>query len=132
MRALDTNVLVRYLAADDPQQTPVAVRLIENCLKNQEPLFLSVLVLCETVWVLDRAYKQAKADLLSTVEQVVDADLFVIEQRDAVRRSIEDWRKGKGDFSDYAIGNIARVAKCTDTATFDRKLKGSSGFTVLR
>ena len=47
MRGLDTSVLVRYLAADEPRQCAAAERVFEECQRNEEPLYLIVAVLCE-------------------------------------------------------------------------------------
>jgi predicted nucleic-acid-binding protein len=132
MIGLDTNVLVRYLAADDPAQTRTAVRIIEDARRKEEPLFLTVVVLCETVWVLDRSYNRPKEHIISILENILAADLFVVERDDLVRRSLEEYREGKGDFSDYLIGNIARDAGCSEIVTFDRMLSGARGFKVLR
>ena len=132
MRGLDTNVLVRYLAADDPKQMRAAEKLIEDCLRKKESLFISILVLCELVWVLDRSYRQSKAAIVATLERIVEADLFVIELDVLVRRAIEEYRSGKGNFADYLIGGIAHNAGCADTVTFDHDLAGHAGFTVLR
>jgi len=131
VRALDTNVLVRYLTADEPVQTRAAERFIESCRKNEEPLFISILVLCETTWVLTRTYRQSKAEVIRTLEQISETNLFIIERDDLVRRSIEQFRQGKANFADYLIGTIARDAGCTDTVTFDRALAASREFTVL-
>jgi predicted nucleic-acid-binding protein len=129
---LDTNVLVRYLAADDPGQTRTAVRIIEDARQREEPLFLASVVLCETVWVLDRSYGQPKENIVAILEQILQADLFVVDRDDLVRRSLEEFRDGKGDFADYMIGNIAREAGCSAIVTFDRALAGSPGFKMLR
>jgi predicted nucleic-acid-binding protein len=56
MIGLDTNILVRYLAQDDPVQSPKATELIERQLTEENPGFVSVVAMVETVWVLDRAY----------------------------------------------------------------------------
>ena len=104
MRGLDTSVLVRYLAADDPRQTRAAERLIEDCRQKEESLFISILVLCELVWVLDRSYQQSKAAIIATLERIAEADLFVIEHDVLVRQSIEEFRSGRGNFADYLIG----------------------------
>ena len=131
MRALDTNVLVRYLTADDPRQTQAVDRLFEACERSGEQLFLSILVLCETAWVLIRCYKQTKPTIIETLERILEAGLFVVEKDDLARRSIEDYRGGKGDFSDYVIGNLAHAAGCSATVTFDRTLAGAREFTLL-
>lgn len=132
MRGLDTNVLVRYLAADDPRQTRAAEKLIEGCRQRKESLFISILVLCEVVCVLDRSYRQSKAAIVATLERIVEADLFVIEHDVLVRQGIEEYRAGKGTFAEYLIGGIAHHAGCSDTVTFDHALAGSQRFTVLR
>ena len=52
MAAADTNVLVRLLVADDPVQTPKA----ELFLAREKPLWISIVVLLETAWVLGSVY----------------------------------------------------------------------------
>jgi predicted nucleic-acid-binding protein len=52
---LDTSILVRYFAQDDPVQSPKATELIER-LTEENPGFVSLLAMVETAWVLDRAY----------------------------------------------------------------------------
>ena len=47
MRAVDTNILVRYLANDDPKQAVVVEKFWVECEINQEAIFIPVLVLCE-------------------------------------------------------------------------------------
>ena len=72
MRSLDTNVLVRYVAADEPAQTASAEKIIEECLAKRERVFLPVLVLCELVWVLARVYRLRKAEIVQELEQILE------------------------------------------------------------
>ena len=131
MRALDTNILVRYIAADDPVQLALADRIMNECRENNEQMFLSAPVLCEMVWVLGSGYRLTKREIVEELESVLMKSLFRIEHYELVRRSVYAWRGGKGDFADYLIGEIAIHAGCRDTVTFDRGLKGSAGFTFL-
>ena len=131
MRALDTNVLVRYLTADDSRQLVTASRFIDRCNQDGEFIFLPALVLCELVWVLSRCYDQSKAEIVGVLERILQTEQFKIEHDVLVRRSLEGYRNGKADFSDYLIGEISRASGCRDTVTFDRALKGSPGFTIL-
>lgn len=132
MRSLDTNVLVRYLAADEPQQSAAAERFIETCLREGEQLYLTAIVLCELVWVLRRIYRQTKSQIAEHLEQILRTAQFTIEKDSIVRRSLRAWKLGKGDFSDHLIGELARLAGCRDTATFDRDLRNLPGFTLLQ
>lgn len=131
MRGLDTNVLVRYLVADDAKQLAAAEKLIEECRQSREPLFLSNIVMCELAWVLTRIYGQTKQELVSTLQKILDLDQFQFENDVLVRRSLDAFRRGKAGFPDYLIGEIGKSHGCRDTVTFDRALKATPAYTVL-
>ena len=63
MIGLDTTILVRYLAQDDPVQSAAATEIIERRLTEDNPGFISIVAMVETVWVLDRAYGLAAAEI---------------------------------------------------------------------
>jgi predicted nucleic-acid-binding protein len=131
MRGLDTNVLVRYLVADDAQQTALAVRLVEHSRRTGDHLYISALVLCEAAWVLTRTYGQAKAEIIRALELILRTKQFQLESDLLIRRSLDAFRNGRGDFADYVIGEICPEAGCEDCVTFDRRLKDAAGFTLL-
>jgi predicted nucleic-acid-binding protein len=131
MTGLDTNVLVRYLAQDDPAQARKANSLIDGAVGKGEPLHLDVVVLCELVWVLRGAYRFGKQTVVDALERILDAAQFSVEDRDLVRESLGAYRVGQGDFADYVLGLRNRKGGCRATATFDLALKKSELFTVL-
>jgi predicted nucleic-acid-binding protein len=131
MRGLDTNILVRYLAADDEKQLAAADRLMAQCRRRQEQLFVPVLVVCETVWVLESRYEQTKAAIVAALEQVLSTSLFVVEEEELIGESLDAYRRGKGDFADYVISRTSARNGCRDTVSFDRALRGEPGFTIL-
>jgi predicted nucleic-acid-binding protein len=55
MIGLDTNILVRYLTQDDPVQFRKASEILERRLTEDNPGFVSIVAMVETVWVLDSA-----------------------------------------------------------------------------
>jgi predicted nucleic-acid-binding protein len=61
MIGLDTNIIVRYFAQDDPVQSRKATELIERRLTEDQPGFISHVTMVETVWVLDRIYSLSDA-----------------------------------------------------------------------
>jgi len=131
MRGLDTNVLVRYLTGDNAKQQAVAEELFEQSQRDREPFFLPAIVLCELVWVMATTYDHAKSDIVKALERILDMDQFRVEYDPIIRRSLEAFRDGKGNFADYLIGEIATQHGCRDIVTFDRGLKHARGFTVL-
>lgn len=131
MRGLDTNVLVRFLVRDDEAQFRRAAKLLERLSGAGEAARIDSIVICELVWVLKAGYGRTRREIASALDALLDAAPFEIDDREAVRQSVERFRTGKGDFSDYLLGLRNERAGCRDTLTFDRKLQPSDGFTAL-
>jgi predicted nucleic-acid-binding protein len=114
---VDSNILIRFLTRDDEEQYAVANRLLEQA--SDRSLFLSLIVLVEINWVLRRAYKRPRLDVLRALDDLVDARQFACEERTRVIRAIALAKATGADFSDalIALGNEAQG--CTRTATFD-------------
>ena len=128
MIGLDTNVLVRYLAQDDPVQSPIATEIMEFRITQQNPGFISVVAMVETVWVLDRAYGLSERQIAATVERMLQADTLIIEEEEEVFAAMVALRAGKGEFADALIGALATRAGCTRTLTFDKAASRLAGF----
>jgi predicted nucleic-acid-binding protein len=121
MIGLDTNVLVRYLAQDDPAQSARATEIIEGRLSDQNPGFVSVVAMAETVWVLERAYGLSDEDLVAAIERTLQADVLVIESEQEVFAAMVALEEGRGSFPDALIGALGAKAGCSATLTFDRQ-----------
>jgi predicted nucleic-acid-binding protein len=128
MIALDTNVLVRFLVEDDKAQTRVAARLMERAIAADEALFISDVVMCETVWVLVAAYRVPRGEIAQTVGRLLMAAQLRFASVDRLSRALEAFVAGKGDFADYVIREEARDARCDRVVTFDRVLLKEHGF----
>jgi len=121
MIGLDTNVLVRYITQDDEEQAALAGDWIEYHCSVESPGWISVIVLCEIVWVLTRAYGYDKATVQSVLKCIFLACELAVEQQDHAWAALRDHAKGNADFSDYLIAHMNRSAGCEYTVTFDRK-----------
>jgi predicted nucleic-acid-binding protein len=128
---LDTNILLRYLAQDDPVQSPKATELIEERLTEGDPGFVSVVAMVETAWVLDRAYGLADHEIAAAIERMLQADVLVVENEQEVFAAMIALREGHGSFADALIGGLDRRAGCNRTLTFDRKALQLPGFEFL-
>jgi predicted nucleic-acid-binding protein len=128
MIALDTNVLVRFLVEDDPDQAERAASLVERAERSGEPLLLTQVVACETVWVLDTAYGFRREEISGVLQEVFRARQILLEDEDSLRRALDAYRGGEGDFADCLIRERARAAGAEAVATFDRVLLEEPGF----
>lgn len=122
MIGLDTNVLVRYLMADDAAQARRVEALVDAAAERGEPMFVSHVVLCELTWVLAVVLRLPKAALVEALTDVLRTSQFVIEAPDLASRALRRYERGKADFADYVIAERAAEAGCDRVATFDGRL----------
>lgn len=130
MIGLDTNILVRYLAQDDPQQSPKATEIIERRLTEENPGFVSLVAIIETVWVLDRAYGLSPTSIASAIERLLQIEVLVVEAEQDVFTAMLALKAGSGSFSDALIAALGRRAGCSQTLTFDRRAARLPDFTL--
>ena len=128
MIGLDTNILVRFLAQDDPIQSPRATEIIERRLTEENPGFVSIVAMVETVWVLDRAYRLAANEIAAALERVLQTDVLVVENEQEVFSAMIALKQGRGSFADAVIAALGTRAGCSRTLTFDHKALRLSGF----
>jgi len=129
--ALDTNILVRLIVRDDPGQTILAERLIQQATDADELCFISDPVLCEVAWVLASQYRAKKVDLLAAMQGLLAGALFVFEDREVLLRVIDTYQKSRADFADCLIGAKAQARGARTTYSFERVLTHDQGFTRL-
>lgn len=131
MIGLDTNLLVRYLTKDDPQQFAKVKQTIERAVDQEERLLINCAVLCEVTWVLETAYEYSKDEIGDALERILETAQFDVERADEARLALGDFRATKAGFADALIGRINRALGARHTTTFDRDLKELDTFRVV-
>ena len=113
MRAVDTNVVVRLLIADNPLQTSAAERLIV-----EHEVLVPVTVILETEWVMRSGYAFSPAQIAAGLRRLFGLRGVTVEQSGEVARALE-WLEQGMDFADAL--HLARTTRCEAFVTFDRK-----------
>jgi predicted nucleic-acid-binding protein len=131
MIGLDTNLLVRYVTQDDPVQSPLVTRVFES-LTPEQPGFISLVALIETVWVLRSFYETSRNQIERVVEMLLRARGVVVERRALVWEALHAYSQGSADFGDYLIEFSGREVGCEHTLTFDRDAANTAGMKLLR
>ena len=117
MRAIDTNLLVRLIVRDDPQQLTKAEAFVER------GAWVSHLALAETSWVLDAVYELEASRIATAVEMLLNHKTISIQDSDVVAAALDLFRKNpRLGFSDCMLLEIARKAGHLPLGTFDRHL----------
>lgn len=113
MLALDTNVLARFVLADDPVQHQAA-----KAAMSKPALFISTTVLLELFWLMVKIHRLPKAAVLQTFADLVRLPNVTLEQPALVARALE-WAAGGVDFGDAL--HLASARDCEALISFDRR-----------
>ena len=119
MIAVDTNVVVRLLTNDEPDQAARAARLFER-----EAVFLPKTVLLETEWVLRFSYEIPQPVVLAAIRKLLGLSQVAAEDATAIARALELYEGGM-DFADAL--HLASTRDATAFATFDTRLAKRAG-----
>ncbi len=130
MIALDTNVIVRFLVADDPAQHAVSVRVLGGV----QPLFIADTVLLECCWVLKACYDLPRAAIVDALRRVAGLPQVALENPARVARALGWYEQGMDPADALHLANAE--AHCRSLHTFDadfvRRAKGTSGCRVTQ
>ena len=113
MIAIDTNVVVRILVADEPAAVARAQRLLEA-----NRVFVSHSVLMETEWVLRSTYGYSRDRIVHGLTAFLGLPAVEVADKARLAEAMEWWVEGM-DFADAL--HLVAAAECVSFATFDRQ-----------
>lgn len=129
MTGLDTNILVRFITRDDVAQSRRADEIFAN-LTQDEPGFISIVVMAELAWVLERTYDYSNVEIASAIERMLQIEVLQIEREQEALTAMIALKRGRCSFADALIGELGLRAGCSHTVTFDRKAAQLPGFAL--
>ncbi|MBL7076338.1 MAG: type II toxin-antitoxin system VapC family toxin [Kiritimatiellae bacterium] len=132
MIAVDTNVIVRFLVRDDEKQARAARKRLKQAERDRERLFIPLLVVLETIWVLESAYDKSRPEVLDSIRDMRQMPVFEFEADGAVERLLHDGQKYKADLADILIAHSADATGCDAGITFDKGAAKLPFFNLLK
>lgn len=118
MRAIDTNVVVRFLTGDDQVQAKVARKAIES-----SRIFVPITVWLESEWVLRSGYGFSPEQIADGLSGLAGLPTISIDEPLILAAAL-DWLRAGMDFADAL--HLARAQQCDAFLTFDKKLAKSA------
>lgn len=131
MWAPDTNVLVRYCAQDDVNQSAAATRFVEKELSASKRGFISLVVLIETVWVMQSRYSADNALVCELLTDLLDTAELEVQDAGAVRKALVRFSEGGVDLHDALIVSLAE-SRSAQVVTLDANAAKRLGMELLR
>jgi len=132
MKAIDTNVLVRFLVKDNEQQAKVVYRKFKKIEGKKEVLFIPIPVVLKTIWVLESVYGVKRQEILDSINDLLLMPILDFEAQPAIRSFVSSAKEDKVDLSDLFIGNYAKYLGCDSVITFDKRASKLGIFELLK
>jgi predicted nucleic acid-binding protein len=114
MRAVDTNIIIRFLTNDDAEQAARARRLFDH-----EDVFVPIPVLLETEWVLRAVYGFAAADVVGALRRFAGLPHVSVENASVAAQAL-DWADHGLDLADAL--HLSAAQQHDGFISFDRQL----------
>lgn len=118
MIGADTNILVRAVLDDHPEESKVAKNFLKMA-AGEKKLFVSSYAILEMVWVL-KVKKRTRKEIYESVLDLLDSPGVVVGQREVVVSALERYIKGKADFGDYLTLAEGECCNAPKLASLDK------------
>lgn len=128
MIGLDTNVVLRLIVEDDPEQSRRAAKFVESHCTSDSPGFINRITLCEIIWVLKSGHGYDRGKIAAAIRRITETMSFVVEDREHVQHALDRFERASVDFADALVVEVNSAHGCSATATFDRKAARLRGF----
>lgn len=119
MRSVDTNIVLRSIMVDDPEQAAVASELLNH------PAFIPPTVLVEVAWALQSIYKLDRRSISEAISGVLDLPTITVANETGVRWALKRHAEAASDLADLL--HLAYSTEAERFTTFDKKLASQAG-----
>lgn len=116
---LDTNVLIRHLTGDPPEQAARATRLLARA----EQLLLADLIVAEVVYVLESFYEVPRSRVAELVRAIIAFPAIGVADVPLMLRALEVYEVHRLDFADAYLVAIAETSGVDTVVSFDKVIE---------
>ncbi|MCV9998518.1 type II toxin-antitoxin system VapC family toxin [Pararhizobium sp. YC-54] len=120
---LDTNIVLRLIVDDDPDQRRAALTFGAG-LGREHNAFLSLISLVELDWALRSQYGFQKTDVATAIGKLLHTRGLTVEQHSTVIQALRLVEIHNADFADTLIACRSLDEGCVSVKTFDKKAAG--------
>lgn len=74
---IDTNILIRFLRADDKKLSAKAKEIFSKASEGKIKIYLDEVIVAEIIWLLSSFYKQKRIKIASQLQELISQDWIV-------------------------------------------------------
>lgn len=132
MKAIDTNILIRFLVGDDELQAKKVYSIFKNAESEKKELFVPLLVILEMIWVLESVYDISRAEILDAISDLLLMPIFKFGQQSALQQLVHSAQGNQYGLSDLLIAHSAKANGCEVVITFDKNASKFKLFELVK
>jgi predicted nucleic-acid-binding protein len=117
---LDTNIILRFLLADDPAQTRSATELMSKVDEGKVTVEIKDFVLLETVWVLEASCHVPREEIADKLINIFNLSGIANANRSTLIQALLSFKETSIDLADCLLAAYSSPA--TPVISFDRDL----------
>lgn len=121
LKAVDTNIIVRFLTGDSPSLADQSQKLFETA--EHESLYIPDVILAETVYVLEHVYKLKRSDIVTKLGALIAQPAFYLANSQVINQSLLIYINSKKSFADCYLVALVKSGVCHRAYTFDKPLQ---------
>lgn len=118
---IDTNLFLRYLTNDVPEQADVVEELLRKAAAGELILITNNLLVAELVWTLDSFYKLEREDIQDKVAAIMNTPGLEVMDSELLIQALRGYVEKNVDFIDAYNVAWMLLHGVKDVYTFDRK-----------
>lgn len=118
---IDTNILLRYLRNDLPEQADAVEALLKRAAAGNISLATNVMVIAELVWTCESFYKLSKQEIRDKVLMILNTPGLQAENHDLLLQATLLYADQNIDFIDAYNGCWSKGQKIPLVFTFDQR-----------
>ncbi|HUD45023.1 MAG TPA: PIN domain-containing protein [Patescibacteria group bacterium] len=118
---VDTNVILRFLLNDIPEQKEACEQLFNKAKHNEIKLYVSQAIVFEIDFVLRKYYLYEKSVVIESLRPLIATKYINVESRDIFISALSLYKKNNVSFVDCFLLTKANLENA-ELFTFDKKL----------
>lgn len=129
MRLLETSVLIRYLTKDDPHKANRCERLFKETQGGRNVLYVTHLVIAETIWVLESHYEFPRSAIAEGLRRVLNTPHLICDEAPLLLAALDLYESKSHSFIDAYHATILPAHGITELYSYDTDFDQVAGIT---
>lgn len=130
-RALDANVILRFLTNDVPEQANRCAELLKRVEAGAEEVWLPDLVLADIIWILEKFYKQPKKQICELLVPILNLRSLRFSSKKTAQKALRLYVEKNLDWTDAVIAAQLLACQPREIHSYDRDFDKIEGITRL-